>query len=157
MQTNILSYVCFFVVCGLLVADMVFYSSVVLQMLCCVLVVLVVCLVTFLAYKLHKGSYTSNEQQSNYQSIISENIALQNELNSIKSKQQKNKISSTELQNLVLINTRLTYQNSNLKTHLLTVTEQLQTAKNSKQTAVVPIAPNEQNQTPNHIKKSKTA
>ena len=157
MYNNILTYLCFFVLCGLVVVDMWLSTNILLQMVCCVLALLVVCLVTFLAYKLHKGSYTSNEQQSNYQSIISENIALQNELNSIKSKQQKNKISSTELQNLVLINTRLTYQNSNLKTHIQTLTEQLQNAKNSKQTAVVPIAPNEQNQTPNHIKKSKTA
>ena len=157
MYNNILTYLCFFVLCGLVVTDMWLSTNILLQMVCCVLALLVVCLTGYIAHKWHKGNYLSNEQQSNYQSIISENIALQNELNSIKSKQQKNKISSTELQNLVLINTRLTYQNSNLKTHLLTVTEQLQNAKNQGTTVVLPIAPNEQNQTPNHIKKSKTA
>lgn len=158
MYNNILTYICFFVLCGLLVLDMVFYSSVALQIVCILLVCVVCGLVGFLAYKLHKGSYTSNEQQSNYQSIISENIALQNELNSIKSKQAKSKINISELQTLVLTNTRLTYQNSNLKTHLQTLTEQLQTAKNQAKTVVLPIAPNEQ-QTNNltHIKKSKTA
>jgi hypothetical protein len=62
-----------------------------------------------------------------------------------------------ELQQIVLTNKRLTAQITNLKTHLQTVSEQLQTAKNSKQTAVVPITPNEQKQTSNHVKKSKTA
>ena len=128
-----------------------------LQIVCVLLVVCVCGLVGFLAYKHHKGTYTTTEQQSNYQSIISENIALQNELNHIKSKQAKNKISSTELQNLVLINTRLTAQNSNLKLHLVQLSEQLQNAKNSKQTAVVPIAPNEQNQTQTNLKKQKSA
>jgi hypothetical protein len=37
------------------------------------------------------------------------------------------------------------------------LSEQLQTAKNSKQTAVVPITPNEQNQTASNNKKAKTA
>ena len=157
MCNNILTYICFFILCGLVVTDMVFYSSVALQIVCILLVCVVCGLVGFLAYKLHKGSYTSNEQQRNYQGLVSDNVALQNELNSIKNKQQKSKISSTELQTLVLTNRRLTVQNSNLKTHMQTLTEQLQTAKNSKQTAVVPIAPNEQNQTSNHIKKQKSA
>ena len=157
MCNNILSYICFFILCGLVVCDMVFYSSVALQIVCILLVCCVCGLVVFLAYKLHKGSYTSNEQQSNYQSIISENIALQNELNHIKSKQAKNKISSTELQNLVLINTRLTAQNSNLKLHLVQLSEQLQTAKNQGKTVVLPITPNEQNQTASNNKKAKTA
>ena len=84
-------------------------------------------------------------------------MALQNELNHIKSKQAKSQINSTEVQQLITFNARLTFQISNLKTHLQTVYEQLQTAKNSKQTAVVPITPNEQPQTSNHVKKSKTA
>ena len=132
---------------------MVFYSSVALQIVCILLVCCVCVLVAYIAYKHHKGTYTTKEQQSNYQELVSENVALQNELAHIKTKQAKNKISSTELQTLVLINSRLTVQNSNLKTHLQTVYEQLQTAKNQGTTVVLPIAPNEQ-QT---IKKSKTA
>ena len=157
MYNNILTYICFFVLCGLVVTDMVFYSSVALQIVCILLVCVVCGLGTFLAYKHHKGTYTSNEQQSNFQGVISDNIALTKELQTLKAKQAKSKINSTEVQQLILFNTRLTVQNSNLKTHLLTVTEQLQNAKNQAKTVVLPITPNEQNQTSNHIKKAKTA
>ncbi len=157
MYNNILTYICFFVLCGLVVLDMWFCSSVVLQMLCIVLALLVVVLVTYIAFKHHKGTYLSNEQQSNLQSYLSENLALQNELNHIKSKQAKSKINSTELQQLITFNARLTHQISNLKLHMGQLSEQLQTAKNSKQTAVVPITPNEQKQTASNLKKSKTA
>ena len=156
MQTNIITYLCFFV-CGLVVVDMVFYSSVALQIVCILLVCCVCGLVGYIAFKHHKGTYTTKEQQSNYQSVISHNVELTKELNHIKSKQAKSQINSTEVQQLITFNARLTFQISNLKTHLQTVYEQLQTAKNSKQTAVVPITPNEQPQTSNHVKKSKTA
>lgn len=157
MQTNILSYVCFFVVCGLLVADMVFFSSVALQIVCLILVCCVCGLVGFLAYKHHKGTYTTKEQQSNFSGLVSDNVALQNELNNLKTKQAKSKINSTEVQQLITFNARLTVQNSNLKLHLVQLSEQLQNAKNSKQTAVVPITPNEQKQTASNNKKAKTA
>ena len=157
MYNNILTYICFFILCGLVVCDMWFCSSVVLQIVCVLLVCVVVCLVTFLAYKHHKGTYLSTEQQNNLQSYLSENITLRNELNHIKNKQQKNKISISELQTLVLTNRRLTVQNSNLKTHMQTVYEQLQTAKNQGKTVVLPIAPNEQNKTQTNIKKQKSA
>ena len=155
MQTNILSYVCFFVLCSLVVCDMWFFSSVVLQIICLILVCVVVSLVMFLAYKLHKGSYTTKEQQSNYQSVISHNVELTNELNNIKTKQVTTKQNSTELQQLILFNNRLTAQISNLQTRIEQLAEQLQNAKNSKQTAVVPITPNEQK--PNKNRTSKTA
>lgn len=153
MCNNIITYLCFITICGLLVLDMVFYSSVALQIVCILLVCCVCVLVAYIAYKHHKGTYTTKEQQSNYQELVSENVALQNELAHIKTKQAKNKISSTELQTLVLINSRLTVQNSNLKTHLQTVYEQLQTAKNQGTTVVLPIAPEQTN----HIKKQKSA
>jgi len=157
MQTNIITYLCFITICGLLVTDMWLSTNILLQIVCILLALLVVFLVTYIAYKLHKGTYTTKEQQSNYQSVISHNVELTNELNHIKSKQATTKQNGSELQTLVLTNRRLTAQITNLKTHLLTVTEQLQTAKNSKQTAVVPITPNEQKQTASNIKKSKTA
>lgn len=158
MYNNILTYICFFVLCGLVVTDMVFYSSVALQIVCILLVCVVCGLGTFLAYKLHKGTYTSNEQQSNFQGVISDNIALQNELQTLKTKQAKSKINSTEIQHLILFNTRLTLQNSNLKTRVEQLTELLQNLKNQGTTVVLPIAPNEQ-QTNNltHIKKQKSA
>lgn len=157
MYNNILTYLCFFVLCGLVVVDMWLSTNILLQMVCCVLALLVVCLTVYVAHKYHKGTYLSNEQAKSYQAYLSENIALQKELSHIKSKQAKSQINSTEVQQLITFNARLTYQITNLKTHLLTVTEQLQTAKNSKQTAVVPITPNEQQTQTNHIKKSKTA
>ena len=157
MQTNIFNYVCFIVLCGLLVADIVFFSSVVLQMLVCVLLLVCVGLVAYIAYKSHKGTYTSNEQQSNYQSIISENIALQKELNHYQTKQATTKQNGSELQTLVLINRRLTAQISNLQTRIEQLAEQLQTAKNQAKTVVLPITPNEQKQTASNNKKAKTA
>ena len=157
MYNNILTYLCFLVVCGLVVVDMVFYSSVALQIVCLILVCCVCGLVAYIAYKHHKGTYTTTEQQSNFSGLVSENVALQNELNHIKSKQAKSKINSTEVQQLILFNTRLTVQNSNLKTHLQTVYEQLQTAKNQGTTVVVALPTNEQNQTASNIKKQKSA
>ena len=157
MCNNILSYICFFILCGLVVCDMWFSTNILLQIVCILLVCVVVCLTGYIAHKWHKGNYLSNEQANSYQGLVSENVALQNELAHIKTKQAKNQINSTEVQQLILFNKRLTVQNSNLKTHLQTLTEQLQTAKNQGKTVVLPIAPNEQNQTPNHIKKSKTA
>jgi hypothetical protein len=157
MQTNIITYLCFLVLCGLVVLDMWFCSSVVLQIVCILLVVFVVSLVAYIAFKHHKGTYTTKEQQSNYQSVISHNVELTNELNTIKQKAKQTAVGGVELQTLVLTNRRLTAQITNLKTHLQTVSEQLQTAKNSKQTAVVPITPNEQKQTASNNKKAKTA
>lgn len=157
MQNDTITYLCFFVVCGLVVVDMVFYSSVALQIVCILLVCCVCGLVGYIAFKHHKGTYTTKEQQSNYQSVISHNVELTKELNHIKSKQAKSQINSTEVQQLITFNARLTFQISNLKTHLQTVYEQLQTAKNQAKTVVLPITPNEQPQTSNHVKKSKTA
>ena len=157
MCNNILSYICFFILCGLVVCDMWFSTNILLQIVCILLVCVVVCLTGYIAHKWHKGNYLSTEQQSNYQGLVSDNVALQNELNSIKTKQQKNKISISELQTLVLTNRRLTYQITNLKTRVELLSEQLQTAKNQGKTVVVSLPTNEQNQTPNHIKKSKTA
>ena len=157
MYNNILTYLCFFILCGLVVCDMWFCSSVALQIVCILLVCVVVCLTAYIAFKHHKGTYTTAEQQSNYQGLVSDNVALTKELNHIKSKQAKSQINSTEVQQLITFNARLTVQNLNLKLHMVQLSEQLQNAKNSKQTAVVPITPNEQNQTSNHVKKSKTA
>jgi len=157
MQTNIITYLCFITICGLLVTDMWLSTNILLQIVCILLALLVVFLVTYIAYKLHKGTYTTKEQQSNYQSVISHNVELTNELNHIKQKAKQTAVGGVELQQIVLTNKRLTYQIANLKTHLQTVSEQLQTAKNSKQTAVVPITPNEQKQTASNNKKAKTA
>ena len=137
MCNNILSYICFFILCGLVVCDMWFSTNILLQIVCILLVCVVVCLTGYIAHKWHKGNYLSNEQANSYQAYLSENLALTKELDYYKTKQQKNKISSTELQNLVLINTRLTAQNSNLKTRVELLSELLAIAQQSKQTPVV--------------------
>ena len=157
MCNNIITYLCFFVLCGLVVCDMWFCSSVALQIVCILLVCCVCGLVGYIAFKHHKGTYTTKEQQSNFSGLVSENVALQNELNHIKSKQAKSKINSTEVQKIITFNARLTVQNSNLKLHMVQLSEQLQTAKNQAKTVVLPITPNEQNQTASNNKKSKTA
>ena len=157
MYNNILTYLCFITICGLLVLDMWLSTNILLQILCIVLALLVVVLTAYIAHKWHKGSYISNEQQNNLQSYLSENIALQKELNNLQTKQATNKINSNEVQQTILTNKRLTYQISNLKLHLLTVTEQLQTAKNQGTTVVVALPTNEQNQTASNIKKQKSA
>jgi len=144
MQTNIITYLCFFVVCGLVVLDMWFCSSVVLQIVCILLVCVVLILVVYVAHKYHKGTYLSNEQAKSYQAYLSENIALQKELNHIKSKQATTKQNSTELQQLITFNARLTHQITNLKTRVEQLTELLQNAKNQGTTVVLPITPNEQ-------------
>lgn len=157
MYNNILTYVCFFILCGLLVLDMWFCSSVALQIVCLILVCVVLILVVYVAHKYHKGTYLSNEQAKSYQAYLSENIALQKELNHIKQKQATTKFNSSELQQIITFNARLTYQIANLKLHMVQLSEQLQTAKNQAKTVVLPITPNEQNQTASNNKKSKTA
>ena len=157
MQTNILTYVCFFVVCGLVVCDMWLSTNILLQMVCIVLALLVVVLTAYIAYKHHKGTYTTAEQQSNYQGLVSDNVALTKELNHIKQKAKQTAVGGVELQQTILTNKRLTYQITNLKTHLQTVYEQLQTAKNQGTTVVVALPTNEQNQTASNIKKQKSA
>ena len=157
MYNNILTYLCFLVVCGLVVVDMVFYSSVLLQIVCIVLALLVVVLTAYIAYKHHKGTYTTAEQQSNYQGLVSDNVALTKELNHIKQKAKQTAVGGVELQQTILTNKRLTYQITNLKTHLQTVYEQLQTAKNQGTTVVVALPTNEQKQTASNNKKAKTA
>ena len=157
MQTNKTTYLCFFVVCCMVLIDIYLSTNIALQIVCILLVCVVVSLVAYIAHKWHKGTYLSNEQQSNLHSYLSDNIALQNELQTLKTKQAKSKINSTEVQKLITFNARLTVQNSNLKLHLVQLSEQLQNAKNSKQTAVVPITPNEQKQTASNNKKAKTA
>ena len=118
MQSNI----CFITLSVLVVVDMVFFSSVALQMFCCLLVCVVVGLVAYIAYKHHKGSYITTEQQNDYSGLISENISLTKELQNIN---QKRFASKQDLDTIATINTRLTHQIENLQIRL----QELQVAK----------------------------
>ena len=160
MCNNIITYLCFFVLCGLVVVDMVFYSSVALQIVCILLVCVVLIMVVYVAHKYHKGTYLSKEQQSNYQSYLSENLALQKELNHYQTKQATTKQNGSELQTLVLINRRLTAQIGNLQLRVHQQAEynnelkiKLQTAQS---TPIVQMATSEQ-VTTNKLKKQKSA
>ena len=148
MKTNILSYLCFLVLCGLVVLDMWFCSSVVLQMLCIVLALLVVVLVTYIAYKLHKGTYMSNELQTAYKGLISDNIALTNELTTIKQKAKQTAVGGVELQNLITFNRRLTAQIANLQVRITQQAEQINELKiklkSAQSTPIVAMATSEQ-------------
>lgn len=155
MYNNILTYVCFFILCGLVVLDMWFSTNILLQIVCILLVCVVCGLVGFLAYKHHKGTYMSNELQTAYKGLISDNIALTNELTTIKQKAKQTAVGGVELQQIVLTNSRLTAQIANLKSHMVQLSEQLQNAKNQAKTVVLPITPNEQK--PNKNRTSKTA
>ena len=160
MSNNSINYALFFILLAAVALDVYLSANVALQIVCILLAVGLLAVVAWIAFKLHLGTYVSNEQADNLQAYLSANIKLTNELKECErqlSRAQQRAVNGSELQNLVLANRRLTAQISNLKTHLQTVSEQLQNVKNSKQTAVVPIAPNEQPQTSNHIKKSKTA
>jgi hypothetical protein len=108
MKTNIITYLFFITICGLLVTDMWLSTNILLQIVCIVLALLVVVLVTYIAYKLHKGTYMSNELQTAYKGLISDNIALTNELTTIKQKAKQTAVGGSELQTLVLTNRRLT-------------------------------------------------
>jgi len=155
MKTNIITYLFFITICGLLVTDMWLSTNILLQIVCIVLALLVVVLVTYIAYKLHKGTYMSNELQTAYKGLISDNIALTNELNHIKQKAKQTAVGGVELQQIVLTNKRLTYQIANLKLHMVQLSELLQNAKNQGTTVVLPISTNEQK--PNKNRTSKTA
>ena len=51
MYNNILTYLCFLVVCGLLVTDMWLSTNILLQIVCIVLALLVVGLTAYIAHK----------------------------------------------------------------------------------------------------------
>ena len=140
MQTNKISYVCFLVVCGLVLLDMYLSSNIALQLLCCVLVLVCVGLGVWVAVKQAKGTYYTAEQAHNLQSYLSENIALNAQIKALGLDVQKAKklaLASPELQNTILQNKRLTAQIANLQTRVAQLSELLAIAQQSKQTPVV--------------------
>ena len=140
MQTNKINYVCFFVVCCMVLLDMYLSSNIALQMACILLSVALVGLGVWVAVKQAKGCYYTNEQAHNLQSYLSENIALNAQIKALGDdvhKAKKLALSSPELQNTILQNKRLTAQITNLKTRVELLSELLAIAQQSKQTPVV--------------------
>ena len=160
MRTNKINYVCFFVVCCMVLLDMYLSSNIALQMACILLSVALVGLGVWVAVKQAKGTYYTAEQAHNLQSYLSENIALNAQIKALGDdvhKAKKLALSSPELQNTILQNKRLTAQITNLQTRVAQLSELLEKAKNQGTTVVLPIAPNEQNKTQTNIKKQKSA
>ena len=140
MQTNKISYVCFFVVCCIVLLDIYLSSNIALQMACILLSVALVGLGVWVAVKQAKGTYYTAEQAHNLQSYLSENIALNAQIKALGDdvhKAKKLALSSPELQNTILQNKRLTAQISNLQTRVAQLSELLEKAQQSKQTPVV--------------------
>lgn len=140
MQTNKINYVCFFVVCCMVLLDIYLSTNIALQMVCILLCVVCVGLGVWVAVKHAKGAYYTNEQAHNLQNYLSENIAL-NALNKALrvdvQQAKKLALSSPELQNTILQNKRLAAQISNLQTRVGQLSELLAIAQQSKQTPVV--------------------
>lgn len=140
MRTNKINYVCFFVVCCMVLLDMYLSSNIALQMACILLSVALVGLGVWVAVKQAKGTYYTAEQAHNLQSYLSENIALNAQIKALGDdvhKAKKLALSSPELQNTILQNKRLTAQITNLKTRVELLSELLAIAQQSKQTPVV--------------------
>ena len=158
MSNGAITYTLFLILLAAVALDVYLSANIVLQIVCILLAVGLLAVVAWIAFKLHLGTYVSNEQADNLQSYLSENIALNAQIKALGVDVQKAKklaLSSPELQNTIVQNRRLIAQISNLQTRVEQLSEQLQNAKNSKQTAVVPITPNEQK--PNKNRTSKTA
>ena len=140
MQTNKISYVCFFVVCCMVLLDIYLSSNIALQMVCILLCVVCVGLGVWVAVKQAKGCYYTTEQASNLQSYLSENIALNAQIKALGADVQKAKklaLTSPEVQDTVLQNRRLAAQIANLQTRVAQLSELLAIAQQNKRTAVV--------------------
>ena len=163
MSNNSINYALFFILLAAVALDVYLSSNIVLQMVCILLAVGLLAVVAWLAYKSHNGTFVSNEQAENLQAYLSENIKLGNELKECERQLRRAKqqaVNGSELQNLVLANSRLTAQISNLQLRVHQQAEynnelkiKLQTAQS---TPIVQMATSEQ-VTTNKLKKQKSA
>ena len=163
MSNNSINYALFFILLAAVALDVYLSANVALQMVCILLAVGLLAVVAWIAFKLHLGTYVSNEQADNLQSYLSANIKLTNELKECERQLRRAKqqaVNGSELQNLVLANSRLTAQISNLQLRVHQQAEynnelkiKLQTAQS---TPIVQMATSEQ-VTTNKLKKQKSA
>jgi hypothetical protein len=163
MSNNSINYALFLILLAAVALDVYLSANVALQMVCILLAVGLLAVVAWIAFKLHLGTYVSNEQADNLQSYLSANIKLTNELKECERQLRRAKqqaVNGSELQNLVLANSRLTAQISNLQLRVHQQAEynnelkiKLQTAQS---TPIVQMATSEQ-VTTNKLKKQKSA
>ena len=163
MSNGAITYTLFLILLAAVALDVYLSANIALQMVCILLAVGLLAVVAWIAFKLHLGTYVSNEQADNLQSYLSANIKLTNELKECERQLRRAKqqaVNGSELQNLVLANRRLTAQIGNLQLRVHQQAEynnelkiKLQTAQS---TPIVQMATSEQ-VTTNKLKKSKTA
>jgi len=163
MSNGAITYTLFLILLAAVALDVYLSANIALQMVCILLAVGLLAVVAWIAFKLHLGTYVSNEQADNLQAYLSANIKLTNELKECERQLRRAKqqaVNGSELQNLVLANRRLTAQIGNLQLRVHQQAEynnelkiKLQTAQS---TPIVQMATSEQ-VTTNKLKKSKTA
>lgn len=160
MSNNSINYALFLVLLAAVALDVYLSANIALQMVCILLAVGLLAVVAWIAFKLHLGTYVSNEQADNLQSYLSANIKLTNELKECERQLRRAKqqaVNGSELQNLITFNRRLTAQIGNLQLRVHQQAEQINELTNKLQTAQsTPIVAMPVEQQTN-LKKSKTA
>ncbi len=160
MSNNSINYALFFILLAAVALDVYLSANVALQMVCILLAVGLLAVVAWIAFKLHLGTYVSNEQADNLQAYLSANIKLTNELKECErqlSRANQRAANGSELQSLITFNKRLTAQIGNLQLRVHQQAELINELKIKLQTAQsTPILAMPVEQQTN-LKKSKTA
>ena len=160
MSNGAITYTLFLILLAAVALDVYLSANIALQMVCILLAVGLLAVVAWIAFKLHLGTYVSNEQADNLQAYLSANIKLTNELKECERQLRRAKqqaVNGSELQNLVLANRRLTAQIGNLQLRVHQQAEYNNELKIKLQTAQsTPIVAMPVEQQTN-LKKSKTA
>ena len=160
MSNGAITYTLFLILLAAVALDVYLSANVALQIVCILLAVGLLAVVAWIAFKLHLGTYVSNEQADNLQAYLSANIKLTNELKECErqlSRAQQRAVNGSELQNLITFNRRLTAQIGNLQLRVHQQAELINELKIKLQTAQsTPILAMPVEQQTN-LKKSKTA
>ena len=160
MSNGAITYTLFLILLAAVALDVYLSSNIVLQMVCILLAVGLLAVVAWIAFKLHLGTYVSNEQADNLQAYLSANIKLTNELKECErqlSRANQRAANGSELQSLITFNKRLTAQIGNLQLRVHQQAELINELKIKLQTAQsTPILAMPVEQQTN-LKKSKTA
>jgi len=160
MNNGAITYTLFLILLAAVALDVYLSANIVLQMLVSLLAILLLGVLTWLAYKSHNGTFVSNEQADNLQAYLSANIKLTNEIKECERQLRRAKqqaVNGSELQNLITFNRRLTAQIANLQVRITQQAEQINELKIKLKTAQsTPILAMPVEQQTN-LKKSKTA
>ena len=160
MSNNSINYALFLFLLAAVALDVYLSANVALQIVCILLAVGLLAVVAWIAFKLHLGTYVSNEQADNLQAYLSANIKLTNELKECErqlSRANQRAANGSELHSLITFNKRLTAQIGNLQLRVHQQAELINELKIKLQTAQsTPILAMPVEQQTN-LKKSKTA